>query len=59
MDKKDVITFDEMFKALQKADKQLREYLQIGDELSAIQPTEYGDNYLRDMNHPLSLSIYD
>jgi len=57
MEKKEMISFDEMFKVLQKAEEEYEQYLQIGQELSAIQPIEYGDNYSRDMSHPLSLSI--
>jgi hypothetical protein len=57
MEKEKMITFDEMFRVLKKVEKDYEQYLKIGQELSAIQPIEYADNYSRDMSHPLSISI--
>jgi len=57
MEQINLITNEKMFEALHEVKILYGDYFEIGDELSALQPDENVENYCRDMNHPLGISI--
>lgn len=53
------LSTEEMFEALANAEQLYGEYLKLHEIYLICQEPQIGDNYIRDMDHPLSLSIQE